>query len=267
MQYLTEREWEVVEIIKISFRSMFSTWQASLLPPLLASVAYASYSILLGQKMVEEMKSMDLESMDGFTNMMLSLGSESLIGFAVFSILLSITMLFPLRAAAQNMGLESGPFGPQAVQLVIGSLLAMLLIFIGLILCFFPGFFLVIALFLFPGALVVENVGFAPSFSLSFRTFTVRKGKMVALALLVMVACGVLYILLGIPAMVYYQMGLSQSIESGNPEAAFEIMGTYMILQSLNYVLVTPLATALTAHVSVLAYANFRNFFPAGPEF
>ncbi|MCB1139437.1 MAG: hypothetical protein KDK23_11805 [Leptospiraceae bacterium] len=266
---LTERELDVIEIFKIAFSSLRSSWKISILPVFVVSAGYAAFSYFQSVKILETISTNPAEQVEQIGQMMGQMLAGSMaVGIVFFSLLICLGIVPSLVAAARNVDPEAArkPVSG-AIQYLLGCLIAALPMMIGTILCIFPGLFLAVALFMFPAVIFVEETSFGRAFGISYRTFAMRKGKVFALLLLYIIGAFAISILLAIPGQMYYYGGLAEMVRTENPSMLPELMKTYMLLAQVPQVLSIPLTLPFSAHLGVIAYANFRHFVPAGPEF
>lgn len=266
---LTDRELDVIEIFKAAFASLRSAWKISILPVFLVSAGYAAFSYFQSIRILNTITEDPAEQVEQLGKMMGQLmGQTMVMGILLFSLLIYVGMVPSLVAASRNVDPNAArkPLSG-TIQYLLGCLIAGIPVIIGMILCIFPGLFLAVALFLFPAVIFLEGTSFGRAFGASYRTFALRKGKLFALFLLYLIGTFAISLLLAIPGQVYYYGGLTEMVRSENPAMLPELMKTYMLLAQIPQILSVPLTLPFGAHLTVMAYANFRHFMPAGPEF
>lgn len=268
---LTQRELDVIEILKMALLSLKARWASSLSVPLVLCLLYYAFAYFQFQEAMEASGGMDTPSeAETFARTMGAGSARGLLTGVGFSLILSISLIFPLRRAVDYFQLRpnsQGNLGLQTLQLTIGSILLGLASLAGLALCLVPGAFLMVAFMMFPAALVVQDSGFKESFERAYRTFSVRKGKILALFFLLILMTSLVYFIVALPALVYYGFALFQMVAQNRPEMLAQIAPTMMLLNYAAAVLSVPFAIGLTGHTLVAGYENFRHFIPNGPEF
>ncbi|HBS03716.1 MAG TPA: hypothetical protein DEA96_02045 [Leptospiraceae bacterium] len=266
IESLTQKELDVIEVIKLAFRSLKKTWAQSLPVPAVASFLYglATYEYSLGAT------SAALENPDQGPQAFSALYLESLGISVAMGLLLSLSMIFPLRAAVRASGLktlENSSLGLQALFLLLITVIISVTSTVGLVFCIVPGIAVAIAFSLSPASLVLDDAGPGKALANAYRTFSVRKSKVLALVLLLGLVTGLICFIAMLPALAYYIYALIQVIVTNQPELLLNVMQTYIMLIVVGIAISLPFSVALAGHTLVLAYANFRNFMPVGPEF
>ncbi|MEQ8351749.1 MAG: hypothetical protein RH862_09715 [Leptospiraceae bacterium] len=270
---LTEKELDVIEILKLSFSTLKKSWAISLGVPAVISILYILFSYFQMLEILENLGSQPANPEDPFPGLDKIFRPFDLtvwLSSLVMLFLLYLSMIFPMRAAVRTLELRplsSSSLGRHAFILFIATVLLSAGSLIGLVFCILPGMAFLVAFLFVPAAIIVEESGVGRAFSLAYRTFSVRKSKVLALALLLMLISGGFYFITIIPALIYYIYGLLTVIVNGSPDMLPEFLRNYVLLTHLGLVLALPPSAGLVGHALIIAYANFKNFVPAGPEF
>lgn len=142
----------------------------------------------------------------------------------------------------------------KGVLLFFGSIVLLIAIYVGLILCVIPGVYLAIVLAHFYPVVIIEEVGFAtgwkrcfhlirdnwwPTFGLYFVTYLISMG---------------LFVVFYIPTYLTMMFQMVESSQEGDPTAAFETMGTMMSMLMPFYFLLSLVMSVLYAVVSSMKY-------------
>ncbi|MBI38248.1 MAG: hypothetical protein CMF59_01515 [Leptospiraceae bacterium] len=270
MESLTEKELDVIEVIKLAFQSLKSSWAQSLGVPAVVSLLYGLVSYHYSMETMSIILANPEEGPESMEQLMKTFNFDAWGASLVAGLILYLTMIFPMRSAVRVFGirsLESSSLGRQALILFLVSVLVTLGSTIGLLFCIIPGMAVFIAFSLAPAVVVLDDAGPGKALSRAYRTFSVRKGKILALILLLGLLTGMFYFITAIPALAYYIFALVDVVMSGEPDRLLGVLQTYVVLLMVGTTLALPVAIGLVGHSLIIAFANFRRFVPAGPEF
>lgn len=148
-----------------------------------------------------------------------------------------------------------GEIKKHILKVFFGGIIIAILTYIGIFLCLIPGIYLAVVFSHLFIITIVEDKGFGESFS---KSFSIIKGKWWDSFLLyfvsTLIVMGISFVMI-LPMYIFMGVNMFRNIDSANPEAMFDSMGSVGWFMPL-YMVIYLITTMVTATIQTANYYN-----------